>query len=143
MLCPCCKSELAHTGEARLETLIEHVECCFPAFKPKYECLNKNCRAFKNACWNEDGEYYIEKGGVVVKDFIDNNNAPFGSIFRQINVECDKKDENKRINLLFVMVEIRYKYTSNQNGDILSRKKEIVIWKKKKNHYEYWFTIKR
>ena len=131
MFCPVCKSELIVTGQERLETLDEHVSCVEEiSFKNKYECSNPNCPTQGVACWNEDGEFYVNDWGKSNSlQFIDNNNAPFGSFQRQANVEIYKKDED--YTLLTIgryRFKIKFHYISNKNGDILKRKWKLEIW---------------
>jgi len=145
MNCPVCKNELVIWKRLHLETLNEHV--CnpngFPSLKNAFRCPAKSCDANfgilnsaseerlyePRVIWNEDGDLYsfdrISDTDTI--SFINNNNAPFGSFQRQMNVEIYKKDENK---LLFKFscwplkgwkVYSRYSYESNRNGDILER----------------------
>ncbi|MCF1193589.1 hypothetical protein LRR18_18540, partial [Mangrovimonas sp. AS39] len=72
--------------------------------------------------------------------FIDENDGPFGSISRQINVEVSKKDENHPlfgIETRWGHIEVVYSYKSNKDGDILSRKRKYQIWKKDKSGVGY------
>ena len=93
MLCPCCKTELVITGQARLETLDEHVSSVDPCLKDKYECPNPSCATHEKCCWNDLGDCYSKTYGEKLP-FIDDNNGPFGSFTRRINIEIYKKDEN-------------------------------------------------
>ena len=139
MLCPSCKTELIVTGQELLETLDEHIfnPNGDPALKDKYECPNQSCPTFKHCCWNEEGDCYTDNWKSKIP-FIDNNDAPFGSFNRRINVEIYKKDENKD---LFIICRLKfrlvYQYKSDENGNILSRKRKIEIWIKEKNNDSY------
>ncbi len=133
MYCPSCKTELIITGQARLETLDEHVSGVeIPAMKDKYECPNKECNTYGKCCWNYYGEIYKKTFREKI-EFIDDNDGPFGSFERKARVEIYKKDENKD---LFKIGRFRfhlvYNYTSNYNGDILSRRRKIEMWIKNK-----------
>ena len=131
--CPVCYENLIVTGQARLETLDEHISNPngTPLMKDKYECVNVDCLAFiHKAFWNEDGEYYIRDFKAKI-DFIANNNAPFGSFQRQMNVEIYKKDENYvLLNLYYFKIKVVFQYTSNENGTILKRKRKFVVLKR-------------
>lgn len=131
MQCPSCKSELVVTGQEKLETLNEHVSCVAVTPKDKYECLNKDCKLHGlDVCWNEDGEYYRGYRHKVDNSFfINGNTAPFGSMFRSINVET-KRDTF----LLFTwplwpwvgwkcFLEVTYK--SDYDGNILRRYRKL------------------
>jgi len=125
-LCPCCKSVLYKSGMKRLETLDEHVSCVEPSLKMSYKCTNDECDAYDYAIWNEYGEVYYSKKKDV--NWIDNNNAPFGTFQRRINVEVYKEDENCHW-FTFPCWPMKgwkcrkkYIYTSNEDGDILKRK---------------------
>lgn len=133
MLCPICRTELVVTGQDRLETLSEHV--CdpngTPSMKDKYECPNSSCKAFGVLCWNDWGERYGSTREITDDLFIGNNDAPFGSFQRKANVEISKKDENHSlfgIETRWGLIEVVYKYTSNTDGDILSKKRTYQIW---------------
>jgi uncharacterized protein YbaR (Trm112 family) len=133
MKCPVCKSELIVNGQERLETLMEHVDCREPSLKDSYICSMKECPTHKAGVrWNESGELYCKDFYLESKlyKYIDNNNAPFGSFQRQLNVEIYKKDENKKFNIFGWTVEIKYKYKSNENGDILKKWPKINLWQR-------------
>lgn len=127
MLCPICKKELVVTGQERLETLDEHV--CNPngeiCLKDKYECINETCSAYNRIMWGEDGDLYWKNGWSRKEyfNFIDGNEAPFGSFSRRMNVEIYKKDENFLLCTIFERKNyVKYLYKSNEDGDILNRK---------------------
>jgi len=129
MKCPVCKSELIVLEQKYLETLIEHVENIPPSLKDSYICSNSNCASHKfNIHWNEYGETYSDFSNREFFQFIDNNNAPFGSYQRKSNVEIYKKDENKKYKIFGWTLEIEWKYKSNLDGDILSKKPKLVLW---------------
>ena len=135
MRCPVCRCELVEYKMLPLQTADEHIMGCEnPSLKMAYCCPNtKNC-----ACtfadgkpvvyWNEDGELY---GNAMGLPAIDNNNAPFGSFQRKINVEVYKKDENKLILALpFCFPSVlsgmniftHWHYKANEEGEILQRR---------------------
>jgi len=133
MLCPSCKSELVITGQEKLETIGEHVSNLSVTSKDKYECLNDSCKlAGLDVCWNEDGEYYRSYSNRQKIDndvFINGNTAPFGSMFRKINLECERDTY-----LLFTwflwpwygwqcFLEVTYK--SDDDGNILRRYRRL------------------
>lgn len=138
MKCPICKTELAVTGQAYLETLVEHVEGCAPSLKDKYQCPNKECVAFTDDLkWNDYGEYYCGKNYLKKYPFIDSNDAPLGSHQRQANVEINKHNENfTLLNLYFIKFVIEFKYKSNMNGDVLSRTPKITCCTKGRHGYQ-------
>jgi uncharacterized protein YbaR (Trm112 family) len=132
MKCPVCKSELIVNGQERLETLMEHVGCREPSMKDSYICNNSNCITHQYGIrWNSNGELYCKKYYRENEiGFIDNNSAPFGSLERKLYVEIYKKDENKYFKIFGWTVEIKYKYKSNENGDILKKWTKINLWQK-------------
>jgi len=143
MKCPVCKTELVQWKQLRLETLNEHVSNPngTPSLKTAYHCPVDSCKVNgldsdgiqgPIVFWNEDGELYVSHNFSykATKDipYIDNNNAPFGTFERKMNVEIRKKDDNK---LLYTFngilwkgwkVYSKYSYKSNEDGDILSCK---------------------
>jgi len=133
MFCPVCKGQIEVIGKKRLETLTEHVSDPngTPYMKNVWKCSNKYCVTHRvGICWSNDGELYqignyFDTKGI---KFIDNNNAPFGSFSRQMNIETSKKDENFYIfkNLFGWKLKLKWKYKSNKNGDILSKKPSFV-----------------
>ena len=143
LLCPICRFPLFVNGQARLETLVEHV--CGPdqevALKDKYQCSNESCEAFKDSLvWTENGEYF----GAFNRDisfrkcyaFIDNNDAPFNSFQRATNVKVSKKDENKTLFEIFgFKVDKEYTYDADTNGNIISRKWKLKYWIKENSGY--------
>ena len=143
MLCPICRTELIVTGQERLETLSEHV--CDPngepSLKDKYECPNRECVAFGELCWNDWGERYGGGFNFPEELFIYKNDAPFGSFQRKANVEIGKHDEDHPLFGLetrWGLIRVVYKYTSNTDGDILSRKRTYEIWSKDRGGIGYY-----
>lgn len=135
MKCPCCKEELKAGILKKLETLMEHVfdtNSEDVSYKASFDCHNKDCQAMQAGCfWDEDGALYCDKflDSSKVK-WINDNNGAFGSFERQLNVECRKHDEDR---LFFTIpcwplknwkVFINYEYKSNEEGDIVSRKRK-------------------
>ncbi len=146
MLCPICSKELVVTGQARLETIEEHV--CAPneeiCLKDKYECINEACSAYNRIMWGEDGDLYWKNGWSRKEyfNFIDGNEAAIGSFSRKANVEIYKKDENFLLCTLFGnKIYVKYLYKSNEDGDILSRKWKFEIIKKNGSYYISGFRM--
>lgn len=124
MLCPVCKGEVVVTGQAKLETLNEHVSCMEPTIKDKYECSNNTCPTKGIVFWNQYGELYTsDYGSSENLEYIDSNDAPFGSITRKLNVESYKHDEDwylyegKKFR-----IARRYSYKANKDGEVVSKK---------------------
>jgi len=133
MLCPVCKTKLTCTGQAKLETLDEHIFCETPSLKDKFECLNANCSTYNHVYWNKMGEYYNSDNDYKKEfGFIGGNSAPLGTFQRQLNVEIEKKDENYT---LFETKKWRFrivfKYKADRNGKVLKRWRKLEIWKRK------------
>jgi len=160
MNCPSCQHKLIHSGNVSIpyETLDEHVSGFNPSKKSFYYCDNykcdtsqedvgkkrivlcektKQCNPIKKSIfWSRDGERYGHISGL---KFVDNNDGPFGSISRRLNVEIYKKDENfQLINIWFYIFKVVYKYTADEYGEILKRKITIQISKKD----DIWKCIK-
>jgi hypothetical protein len=126
MKCPVCKSDLKLSGQLYLETLDEHVLNIEPELKDNYICSNMDCQSHKfKIHWNEFGERYSGFG--CDKIFIDNNDAPFGSLWRKINAQ-HKEDENIRIKFFNVMFEIDWDYLADFDGNIISKKPSLKLW---------------
>lgn len=129
MLCPICKTKLVTTKKARLETLEEHV-CCVDkiSLKDAYNCPNISCQAniFK-LLWSESGDCYFT-GCRDNLNFIDGNNAPFGTINRKIYVEVYKHDEDKTIRIGKFMLRRVFSYESDYDGNILSKKSRLQFF---------------
>ena len=155
MKCSICKNELVTGGKARLETMEEH--CCnpngIPCFKTKFVCINKTCPASisKNEiCWNLNGEFYVDSYEVKQSlEFIDGFNSAIGSFSRKLDIECYKTDENFiLIKTRWGKINVRYEYTSDEDGNILSRKRHFDFINKDGYHYTSGirmliFSIKR
>ena len=132
MKCPKCKSQLIVSGQARLETIEEHVSCVTPSLKDKYVCSNKNCVTYQhNVCWNEFGETY---GGY--KLFEDEElSAPYGTLERRLEIEVYKKGLKKRtilpawLLLWFLKPVIEHEYKADEDGNVLSKSYKLSIWK--------------
>lgn len=143
MLCPICKAQLIVTGQECFETLFEHVSDPngTPSVKDKFECSNNFCSSKNVVFWNENGELYVNYNCFKKSNdlkFIDKNNGPFGTTSRKTNVEVCKNDENFYFNKNGkYRIFIEYKYTSNKNGDILSRKRkyQLHIYNKEMDGY--------
>lgn len=131
MNCPVCRAKLIVNGQERLETLIEHVECREPSLKNSYICSNLNCPTHEfGVRWNDDGEFYCRKYDYDrYLKFIDNNNAPFGSFERKLNVEIYKHDEDFTLLEIFSWrLSVKYGYVSNEDGEILKRTWKIEAY---------------
>jgi len=145
MRCPVCKKELVITGQARLETLEEHIfdSNGIPALKDKYQCVNEKCAAhIYNVCWDNTGGYYSRLYSYPKKiKFIDDNTGPFGSWARRQNIEIYKHDENfDLLNLYWFKIRVEFKYKANENGDILSRKRHFHILLRNDIGWVYWIS---
>ena len=74
MCCPFCGEPLVRDGEARMETLSEHVYSPNeePSLKPLYRCMNEKCDFRKLYHWNggllEAGGAYIDYKNITYKD---------------------------------------------------------------------------
>lgn len=152
-LCPSCKSPVVITKQERFETLEEHV--CNPnmevhPLRDAYQCSDKNCITKKNNIfWDYNGDRYgsVKKDGDWVMDdkkyFIDDNDSPFGSYRRRINVEIYKvglKDNvflSPAFALWFLQPYIQYDYVADNNGKILKTKRSISFLKKDKRSGTY------
>ena len=92
----------------------------------KYTCPNH-----PQVFWNTHGEFYTSRDEGHYEEykklsFINNLKAAFGSFSRQLEVEIYKHDEDRWFKLPFKwQVCIYVTYTSNEEGDVLSRKKKI------------------
>lgn len=158
-LCPACKSKLLFGGSAIYQTSSEHVERPNhePPLRPFYYCDNNLCDANSpeetltrhvitekvqktkpNSLalfWDDSGALYGRMDGI---KFIDGNEAPFGSFERKFNVEHRKRDENGTIfKWLGIRIDVEYRYESNEDGKILSKKRNFMVWKKNNLGYTY------
>lgn len=157
LFCPVCRERLVVTGKARLETLDEHVSDPngTPALKIKYECSNEECATHKKLMWEEGGGMYHGWDTPYSEKFpfIDGNNAPFGSFERCTNVEVYKEDENFDLFKWWGgKVRVVYRYTSDNDGNILTRRRKYEIWVKERDkcytHYisgwsVFWYMVRR
>lgn len=155
-LCPVCKSPVKISGQKNYETLSEHVSDPNAEERPlrdAYRCTNKNCICNSeehDVYWNYNGEMY---GGFYIDDeeFIGENNAPFGSFERKLNVEsrkCGVKDKtylHPALCLWLLQPYIEYHYKANVNGDVVKRWFTIEFLKKnERSEYTYgWSTCWR
>ncbi len=130
MKCPCCKSELVVASQARLRTLEEHVSDPNGevSLKNKWVCSDKTCPTHRYGVrWNDYGEKYsrIYRDDI---EYIGNNDAPFGSLERKINVEVRKNDENLHWRVGKFHLELDWVYKSDMDGNILSKKPSFKLW---------------
>jgi len=141
MLCPCCKSPLEEGGMKPLETLEEHV--CDPngpvSHKMSYRCSDPKCLTHKfNIIWNSNGERYGGwdkdwKEKFDDRNFIGENDAPFGTHCRKMNVEISKrgvKGERELFTINGIKFLQEFHYKADENGNVLGRSWRIVKWKK-------------
>jgi hypothetical protein len=150
MKCPVCKSELVKGKDEKFETCSEHA--CDPnktdyPLRSTWLCGNKECELDKyDYFWSESGELYssdIPWGTKSKINWIGDNDAPFGTISRRLNVEVYKKGLKKKIYLhpafclWFLQPMIEFEYTSNDDGEVLSKKIKINYLKKDKDRGEY------
>ena len=114
MMCPKCQTSIVPRERIRVQSLSEHVydPNGEPSLKQVYGCLNKNCACFKDKIrWTEDGERFGGKYDVDYK-FIDDNDAPFGTIFRKINAERQSRLVFE-LNLYFIKWRILELFKAN------------------------------
>ena len=129
--CPSCKSKLSRGSNKRLSG-IEDICSNEGQMYATFKCKHEGCPCNDTVFWNDNGELYTVHGAFDKRpkesDYIDENNAPFGSETRQYNVELHKSDENGYIyrSKLFCIYK-QYWYRSNTNGDILKRKCKLEI----------------
>ncbi len=129
LLCPLCREVLVPS------TNPEH------ALLGRWQCKSEHCPTHWGGInWNLNGDTYssdymkskaLENSGA----FIDNN-APFGTIGRELNVTIFKHDEDYYLGTLFGWrLKVEFKYKSNTNGEILSRKRELIFIKPDNTYY--------
>jgi len=150
--CPVCESPVEITSQEQYETLGEHVTNPNAESHPKrdaYRCTNKECicnHPDHNVFWNYNGEMY---GGFRIDDeeFIGENNAPFGSFERKMNLEILKcgVDDNKYLSpalcLWILQPYIQYHYKGDVMGNVVKKWFTIEFLKKnERGEYSYQFT---
>jgi hypothetical protein len=147
--CPVCISPIVITGQKEYQTGSEHVTDPNITEHPKrdvYQCTNKECVVNEekhNVFWNYNGEMY---GGFRIDDeeFIGENNSPFGSFQRKLNLEIskngvlDKKELSPAWCLWFLQPYLQYHYEANEMGDVL-KKWYTIEFRKKDDRGEYSF----
>mgnify|MGYP003451402751 CR=1 FL=1 len=138
MKCPKCKDDLHITGEDHLQTLSEHV--CdpngTPSLKAVYQCVNTNCKCFRAFAWNSDGEFYPY--GYDSRLVFDNHEmtSALGSFSRKMDIEIshhglpDKVRLHPALMLWFFQPYIQYRYTADEDGNVLSVRRSLGIFKK-------------
>lgn len=144
--CPSCRQLLEEAGPKPLETLSEHVSNPNGpvSLKMSYRCSGAECPTREaGIIWNSDGERY-GSFSFDHKKFIGENDGPFGTISRKLNVEIHKKGlpEHKVIMTIgkklhgpdgFANGAIRimreFNYVSNEDGVVLKRDWKLVSWK--------------
>ena len=140
MKCPVCRSPLEDGGMEPLETLSEHVSNPNGpiSHKMSFRCSGASCPTRgAEVIWNSDGERY---GGFSFdkKNFIKGNDAPFGSIFRRINVECHNSGLPERKEL-FTIGGIRFlmesDYRADEDGNVIRRKWRLTKLKRDRKHW--------
>jgi hypothetical protein len=147
MKCPVCKSDLNRGKDLHLETLDEHIlqPNNKPSLKASYHCINTKCYEYTHdVVWDEYGDRY---GGYRGMDdyipWIDNNDAPFGSIQRKINVEVYKDDENFLLCTIPIwplkgwQIRVKFFYKSDEDGTILKRNRKFE-WIRPDGCYHIW-----
>lgn len=149
-LCPVCKSPVLISSQEQYETGEEHVIDPNRESYPKrdaYRCTNSDCVCNDEkhkVFWNYNGEMY---GGFMIDDddFIDQNNAPFGSFERKMNLEIHKCGVKDRIELSpalclwFLQPYIQYHYKGNVMGNVVKRWFTIEFLKKDRDRNEYCY----
>lgn len=147
MLCPCCKSEIIKGDKARFQTSEEHVSIpnATPPLRSTLVCSNSDCITRKHdTFWDWNGDRY---GGYDINEseFINSNDAPFGTISRRLNVEIYKKGLKKKKYLspkwMFNIYQpvLEWNYKSNEDGEVL--KKWISISYLKKDEQDGRFCL--
>ena len=157
MKCPICKTDLVITGSERLETICEHVSDPNGSVceKDVFQCPNNNCKANEyGAVWEERGEFFTynmswDRDKELEKCFIGENNGPFGTISRRLNVEiykCGLKNKVYYSPILTFWLLKPYKeywYKANKDGEILKSGWKIKFLKKghgNKGYYIGWIS---
>jgi len=136
--CPVCKFEVVYEKHRNCQTLDEHVfnPNDEPSSKSTYHCSNQKCICNKQKVfWDCHGDIY---GGFEIPDstFINGNDSPFGSHSRKLNVEISRKGLKRSKYLspwwTFKIWQpmIEYHYTSNTDGDVLSKRRSLIFLKK-------------
>lgn len=129
MKCPKCKSILIVSGQARLETMDEHILCTEPTLKDEYTCPNSDCICNNGVCWNADGERY---GGYKLFSN-DELGSPYGSFQRKMEIEVYKiglKKETKLpswLMLWFLKPHIGHNYEGDEDGNVLGKRYRLEI----------------
>ena len=140
MHCSICNAVLIVNGQARLETLDEHV--CQPneevCLKDKYVCSNADCLANKHGiCWNYQGDMYGGTELWVSKEskqiFIDGLTSAIPS-----NARKDEAEEgySHRIQPKTIFKTKKWHYTweyqktCDEDGKTLKVHRRLQIWQK-------------
>lgn len=141
MYCPCCKSEIIKGKAERYQTLDEHVSNpnSPSPLRLTNVCSNEFCETRKHDIfWDDMGDMY---GGYDLPDsaFINENNSPFGSLGRKLNVEIQKVGLKKTKYLSpkwcfgWYRPYLEWNYKSNYNGDVLKTRITVKFLKKDNN----------
>jgi len=133
MRCPICKSELKFVEFVTVSDVLGG-----NVWEKKYVC--STCTSTFGVWWDSTGELYSDK---YIKDygtmFVDGNTGAFGSWARKSRVEIYKHDEEFELFEFWGWKgEIRYRYTSNDEGDILSRKPYLQLFRKDGDGWTYY-----
>lgn len=111
--CSCCKSPLFINGQARLETLVEHVsDPNGPvSLKDQFACSNESCATrAANVVWNEDGEVYVRGDYALFREipFRLGEPAAIGSWWRRYNLKVKLEDRTTfRIPTPWLRIDVR------------------------------------
>lgn len=136
--CPCCKSPIVEGKSEKYQTLDEHVSnpnSPSPS-RPTLVCSNSECISQKSDIfWDFHGDRY---GGYDLKDsdFINQNDAPFGSLSRRLNVEIYKKGlkSKKYLSpawcLWYYQPILEHEYKADEQGKVLRHWIKIGFLKK-------------
>jgi hypothetical protein len=150
--CPICKSPVKIAGQESYETLSEHVTDPNATSQPKrdaYKCTNQECicnDSKHDVFWSYNGEMY---GGFMIDDeeFIGENNAPFGSFERKMNVEIGKDGLKSEIYLhpawclWLLQPYIEYHYKGDVMGNVVKKWFTVEFLKKnERGEYSYKFS---
>lgn len=157
MKCPKCgKNLIIGEGTKRYQTLEEHVMSPNDEVsrKPYFICPDVNCSLFHNSFWDFQGSFYsnltieeqIKIFGVTGNEIFNHTNPKacfeaMNSFSRKSWMEVYYKEETKTVFLGKFGARIKYKITSNFNGEIIKRTPKIEWFIKEKDGmvvYHIW-----
>ncbi len=151
MMCPVCRTKLQST-----DTMIITDVCDHQSRSNKWVCVNVDCLCSqKNACWDDDGEYY--RGDMNdTKVFPDDRYAALNSFAKKMEIEVYGKGLKSKIylspwfTLLFLKPMIEFNYKGDEMGNVLGRTWKLkflykdgkfdISWIKNTNGYNTYYT---